>query len=159
MPESLEIDLWTHGYRVLFRRGETNRCPGCGHSQWLVGRTTAECAVCSTALPLAETELGGFNPRLQRAVALRLIEATAPPSDKRAEERLPGDGRVLSLHVDGCVHPFALHNISGGGAMGDAGVALNAATSLVVELEDGSLLPAELKWTNGTVAGLAFLRL
>lgn len=157
IPKPLKLDLWTQGYRVLFRRGETNRCPGCGHSQWLVGRTTAECAVCATALPLAETETGGFSPSLQRAVALRVLQA-ASPSEKRAHERLPGEGRVLSLHVDGCVHPFQLKNISAGGVMGEAALALDGAAALAVELEDGTLLPAELRWTNGSVAGLAFLR-
>jgi tRNA(Ile2) C34 agmatinyltransferase TiaS len=37
-----------------FIAGETNHCPGCGRSQWHIGRTTAECAYCSTAMPLAE---------------------------------------------------------------------------------------------------------
>jgi hypothetical protein len=37
-----------------FIAGETNHCPGCGRSQWLVGRITAECAFCHSALPLAE---------------------------------------------------------------------------------------------------------
>lgn len=27
-------------------------CPACGQNQWLVGRVTAECAACSTALSL-----------------------------------------------------------------------------------------------------------
>lgn len=35
--------------------GETNHCPGCGRTQWLVGRVTAECAFCHTALLLPET--------------------------------------------------------------------------------------------------------
>lgn len=40
------------GYRVAYRPNETNHCPGCGRTQWLIGRTTAECAFCATALPL-----------------------------------------------------------------------------------------------------------
>lgn len=28
-------------------------CPGCGQRQWLVGRVTAECAVCETPLIIA----------------------------------------------------------------------------------------------------------
>jgi hypothetical protein len=40
------------GFVVLYRQTETNTCPGCGASQWLVGRTMAECALCSTAIPL-----------------------------------------------------------------------------------------------------------
>jgi hypothetical protein len=38
---------------AVYRPHETNRCPGCGRSQWLVGRLLAECAFCSTALPIA----------------------------------------------------------------------------------------------------------
>jgi hypothetical protein len=37
---------------ITYCSGEVNHCPGCGRSQWLVGRTTAECAFCATALPL-----------------------------------------------------------------------------------------------------------
>lgn len=29
-----------------------DRCPGCGRANWHVGRATAECAFCATALPL-----------------------------------------------------------------------------------------------------------
>lgn len=39
------------GYRVAYHPHETNHCPGCGNSQWIVGRMTAECAFCATALP------------------------------------------------------------------------------------------------------------
>ena len=158
IPRAIELYLWTQGYRVLFRRGETNRCPGCGHSQWLVGRTTAECAVCATALPLAETELSGYGPKTQRAVALRVIEHGGQPDEKRVHEREPGNGRILSLHIDGCIQPFAIENISAGGVKGSAGLDLDAAMSLVVELEDGTLLTAQLRWSEGEVAGLAFLR-
>ena len=41
--------------------GETNHCPGCGRSQWIIGRATAECAFCSTALPLAEASMRSHN--------------------------------------------------------------------------------------------------
>ncbi|MFZ5747849.1 MAG: hypothetical protein ACOY45_09360 [Pseudomonadota bacterium] len=40
------------GYRVAYRPQEANHCPGCGQSHWIVGRMTAECAYCATALPL-----------------------------------------------------------------------------------------------------------
>lgn len=40
------------GYRVAFHPGERNICPGCGQSHWTVGRMTAECAFCATALPI-----------------------------------------------------------------------------------------------------------
>lgn len=43
------------GFLLAYRQGETNRCPGCGHSSWSVGRTTAECAFCGTVLPIVDT--------------------------------------------------------------------------------------------------------
>lgn len=42
------------GFHVAYRKDSPNHCPGCGHSQWLVGRISAECALCTTAIPLAE---------------------------------------------------------------------------------------------------------
>ena len=46
-----------HGYMPMYRDDELNHCPGCGRSHWLIGRITAECAFCSTALPLAEASM------------------------------------------------------------------------------------------------------
>lgn len=40
----------------VYRAGAVNHCPGCSHTHWHVGRATAQCAFCATALPLAETE-------------------------------------------------------------------------------------------------------
>lgn len=40
------------GYGVVYRSATRNYCPGCGQSQWLIGRSTAQCAFCETALPL-----------------------------------------------------------------------------------------------------------
>lgn len=42
------------GYTVVYRTDRVNHCPGCDRSQWHVGRSTAECAFCATAIPLAE---------------------------------------------------------------------------------------------------------
>ena len=46
------------GYHVAYRDGEVNYCPGCGRSHWYIGRATAECAFCATALPLLDTLSG-----------------------------------------------------------------------------------------------------
>lgn len=46
----------TRGYHAIYRENEVNHCPGCGRTHWLIGRLSAECAFCSTALPL-ETSL------------------------------------------------------------------------------------------------------
>ena len=43
------------GYYVAYREGEANRCPGCGRSHWHVGRLSAECGFCGTALPLTDS--------------------------------------------------------------------------------------------------------
>lgn len=40
------------GYRVVYRAGEVNHCPGCGRSHWLLGRQIAECAYCGTPVEI-----------------------------------------------------------------------------------------------------------
>jgi hypothetical protein len=47
------------GYRIAYRSGETNHCPACGRTHWLVGRIVAECAHCSTAVPLNDGGMMG----------------------------------------------------------------------------------------------------
>lgn len=47
------FDPRARGYYAVYRAGESNFCPGCGRSHWIIGRSSAECAFCSTALPLA----------------------------------------------------------------------------------------------------------
>ncbi|HYD13313.1 MAG TPA: hypothetical protein VEC11_10745 [Allosphingosinicella sp.] len=47
------------GYHAVYRAGQTNHCPGCGRSHWIVGRLLAECAFCTTALPLVEGGMTG----------------------------------------------------------------------------------------------------
>lgn len=46
-------DTMQRGYQPLYHIDITNRCPGCGKSHWYIGRFSAECAHCETALPLA----------------------------------------------------------------------------------------------------------
>lgn len=53
------INPAARGYYAAYRPHETNRCPGCGRSHWLVGRLLAECAFCSTALPLLDSGMNG----------------------------------------------------------------------------------------------------
>lgn len=49
------------GYHVVYHDHETNHCPGCGRSQWLIGRLMAECAFCATALPLESGLMTGMQ--------------------------------------------------------------------------------------------------
>lgn len=52
------------GYSAVYREHEINHCPGCGRTHWIIGRLTAECAFCSTAMPLAD----GLNARQPKPV-------------------------------------------------------------------------------------------
>ena len=49
------------GYHAVYREQEVNHCPGCGRTHWLIGRISAECAFCTTALPLAEASMRSHN--------------------------------------------------------------------------------------------------
>ena len=50
------------GYHAVYRDNEVNHCPGCGRTHWYLGRVLAECAFCSTALPLQESLRHGPAP-------------------------------------------------------------------------------------------------
>jgi hypothetical protein len=41
------------GFKIIYRFGITNYCPGCGGTQWHVGRSSAQCAFCATAVLFA----------------------------------------------------------------------------------------------------------
>src|SRR5205085_4685083 len=47
------------GYHAVYHDGEVNHCPGCGRTHWIIGRLSAECAFCSTALPLKDALTSG----------------------------------------------------------------------------------------------------
>lgn len=57
-PARRPVVIEGRGYGAVYRHGEPNHCPGCGRSRWLVGRSSAECAFCSTALPFNNSPAG-----------------------------------------------------------------------------------------------------
>ena len=57
--ESFSHDPGLRGYCVVYRENQVNHCPGCGRTHWYVGRFSAECGFCATALPLADASLRG----------------------------------------------------------------------------------------------------
>ena len=57
--EHFPHDPTVRGYCIVYRENQVNHCPGCGRTQWYVGRVSAECGFCSTALPLAEATSRG----------------------------------------------------------------------------------------------------
>ena len=62
-------DPTLRGYNILYRQDQVNHCPSCGRTHWYVGRVSAECAFCATALPLVEavTGHGTHRPRVRPA--------------------------------------------------------------------------------------------
>jgi uncharacterized protein (DUF983 family) len=54
LPLPRTFDPAHRGYVVTYRAGLD--CPGCGRSQWWVGRVSAECAWCGTAVGFARPE-------------------------------------------------------------------------------------------------------
>jgi hypothetical protein len=74
--EAFAHDPALRGYHVVYREHEVNHCPGCGRSHWYVGRLSAECGFCATALPLAESGMFGIGTMRQtRRLDLALADA------------------------------------------------------------------------------------
>jgi len=59
------------GYHVSYRGDGTDRCPGCGRQHFYVGRVSAECGFCGTAIPLPDAAniCGGQIVRTVRRAA------------------------------------------------------------------------------------------
>ena len=59
------------GYCIVYREDEVNHCPACGRSHWYIGRLSAECGFCSTAIPLSEARIigSGGHSRNRKAFA------------------------------------------------------------------------------------------
>ena len=151
------FNLMARGYQVLFRAEEVNHCPGCNGTNWYVGRVTAECGRCGTALPLAEAAATGLDPVGNTRVALHLVDGGKPFRERRRQRREPTDGRALTLLIDGAPRAFAIEDISTGGVKGAKVEGIANGRQLIVELEDGTMLPAELRWSSGGFIGLAFI--
>lgn len=142
--------LSKRGHHIVYRANEANRCPGCGRSQWYVGRVSAECGFCGTAVPLAET-----SRQEASAPASRPNVSTSP--EERRFSRVPVERRKLKLLIDGSPTNFAIHNISEGGVMGDQVADLLPGAKVHVRFEGGILVPAIVKWADKKHIGLAFI--
>lgn len=153
----LSFDLSARGYQVLFRPNEANHCPGCGRSQWMVGRITAECVFCHTALPLADAhwgDSGGRERKYQPVAGARSFSGSVDWAERRRDERRPGEGRIVHLLVNGSPQAFAIHNISSGGLMIDAPEGLVRARAVELLSADGEAVPATVRWVRGGQVGL-----
>ena len=147
---SFAAGLAQRGHHIVYRSNEANHCPGCGRSHWYIGRVSAECGFCGTAVPLAEA-------RHEDAPIARPRKSTVSAADQRRHPRMPAKGRKLQLLIDGSPASFALQNISEGGAMGSNAADLTPGAKVHVRFEGGILVPAVVKWAEDGMVGLAFL--
>jgi hypothetical protein len=86
------INPTPRGFGAVYRENQTNHCPGCGRTHWLIGRISAECAFCSTALPLAEASQPNLEPpRIWSRGGKRKGEASARLSSNRRRRRADDD--------------------------------------------------------------------
>jgi hypothetical protein len=149
---SFAAGLAKRGHHIVYRANESNHCPGCGRSHWYIGRVSAECGFCGTAVPLAEASWQEASPAKSSASA-RSVNV----SDQRRFQRASAKGRKLQLLVDGSPTSFALHNISEGGVMGDQVADLSPGAKVHVRFEGGILVPAVVRWAEDGLVGLAFI--
>lgn len=146
--ESFADRLAQRGHHVIYRLSQPYHCPGCGRSQWYVGRISAECGFCGTALPLAEARYDDGH------TASFPSTAVLPSGNRRRHRRMPAKGRSLQLLINGSPTSFAIHNVSEGGAMGVAN--LDAGVHVQVRFESGIVVPAVVKWCEDGLVGVAF---
>ena len=150
---SFAAGLAQRGHHIVYRANEENRCPGCGRCNWHIGRISAECGFCGTAVPLAETYRQEGAARAPSTNGKTKVSA----ANQRKHERMPAKGRKLQLLVDGSPTNFALQNISEGGVAGKGGVQMAPGAKVYVRFEGGVLVPAVVKWAEDGMVGLAFI--
>ena len=146
---SFAASLAQRGHHIVYRANSSNHCPGCGRSHWYIGRVSAECGFCGTAIPLAEA-------RRDEVITPGPRPSSISSPDERKHQRMPAKGRKLQLLIDGSPTSFALENISEGGAMGENPAKLKPGAKVDVRFEGGVLVPAVVKWTEDGLVGLAF---
>ena len=148
--ESFAAGLAQRGHHIVYRANESNHCPGCGRSHWFIGRVSAECGFCGTAVPLAEARYDEASSTSLRS------KFRAVSGNQRRHPRMTANGRKLQLLIDGSPTSFALQNISEGGAMGKNIADLAPGANVHVRFEGGILVPAVVKWSENGLVGLAF---
>lgn len=147
---SFAAALAQRGHHIVYRANESNHCPGCGRSHWYIGRVSAECGFCGTAIPLAEA-------RHDDAIASSPRPAVVRSADQRRHPRQSAKGRKLQLLIDGSPASFALQDISEGGVRGKTAPELVPGAKVHVRFEGGILVPAVVKWAEKGLVGLAFI--
>ena len=72
---SQKVAIQQRGYKPMYHLDIVNHCPSCGKSNWHVGRFSAECAYCETALPLAIVSSQPMQPRFTERFSKTAIAA------------------------------------------------------------------------------------
>ena len=90
---SFAASLAKRGHHIVYRANESNHCPGCGRSHWYIGRVSAECGFCGTAIPLAEARrnealTSGPRPTTTSSADQRRHPRMAAPIALRSAPRL-----------------------------------------------------------------------
>jgi hypothetical protein len=97
MSKAPPIALALRGFQAVYRLDEVNHCPGCGRTHWLIGRVTAECAFCSTALPLdAAPEPNVLG---EVAFAVRAMRSKKRREIAKLETNNPNDEHLPSMRA------------------------------------------------------------
>lgn len=60
---SYSLDFASRPFALVYRQNAVNHCPGCTHTNWMIGRMVAECGFCGTVLPLRDSALLAASPR------------------------------------------------------------------------------------------------
>jgi hypothetical protein len=70
----LPSDPSRRGYSPVYRDEHVNYCPGCGRTHWWLGRISAECVFCGTALPFAVAQFSGSSLHVRCGTSGEFIE-------------------------------------------------------------------------------------
>src|SRR5256885_830698 len=81
--------LTQRGHHIVYRANADNHCPGCGRSHWYIGRISAECGFCGTAVPLAEAKHEEVSSAPRRG--------KVSSADQRRHRRLAPQGRATQV--------------------------------------------------------------
>src|SRR6478609_3408057 len=96
---SFAASLAQRGHHIVYRANSDNHCPGCGRSHWYIGRVSAECGFCGTAVPLAEA-------RRDEPVSHAPRRSSVSAAEQRRHQRMAAKDRKLQLLIDGSPTSF-----------------------------------------------------
>ena len=69
------FDPSLRGFHVVYRHDVVNHCPSCGRTHWIIGRFSAECGFCATALPMVETGMMGSGTHSRNRHPTEIVTA------------------------------------------------------------------------------------